>query len=130
MAHPLAQPSLVAAAAIWLALIALGEDAWTPSLAHYAMYAESALIPVATYMLHYVVQPIRHESLYKKYAGKRNMKANVYVRQWALTCWAEGTMLYLAADLPAVKNEFRAQKRLRSLRTGGVGEMNLVEPGV
>ncbi|KAJ7848375.1 cyclin-like protein, partial [Mycena olivaceomarginata] len=42
-----AQPSLLAAAAIWLARIALGADAWTPSLVHYAMYAENLLIPVA-----------------------------------------------------------------------------------
>ncbi|KAJ7817505.1 A/B/D/E cyclin [Mycena olivaceomarginata] len=111
-----AQPSLLAAAAIWLARIALGADAWTPSLVHYAMYAENVLIPVATHMLYYVVQPIRHESLYKKYAGKRNMKASVYMRQWALARWAEGTMLDLAADLPAMKNEIRVQKHLRSLR--------------
>ncbi|KAJ7804716.1 nime/cyclinb [Mycena leptocephala] len=109
-------PSLVAAAAMWLARIALGEEAWTPTFAHYAMYAESTLIPVAAHMLYYVLRPIRHDSLYKKYAEKRNMKASVYMRQWALARWAEGTMPHLAADLPGVNNEIRVQKRLRALR--------------
>ncbi|KAJ7508197.1 A/B/D/E cyclin [Mycena galericulata] len=111
-----APPSLVAAAAMWLARIVLGEEEWIPALAHYAMYPESAVIPVATHMLSYVLQPIRHEVLYKKYAGKRNMKASVYVRQWALARWAEGTTLDLAADLPAVKDDIREQKRLCALR--------------
>ncbi|KAJ7856952.1 nime/cyclinb [Mycena olivaceomarginata] len=98
-------PSLLAAAAMWLARIALGEEEWSHTLAHYAMYTESVLIPVATHMLYYVLQPIRHQSLYKKYAGKRNMKASVYMRQWALTRWAEDITLDLAADLPDLKNE-------------------------
>jgi hypothetical protein len=46
----------------------------TPNLAHYSSYAESALVPVANIMLNYVLKPIRHESFYKKYAGKRYLK--------------------------------------------------------
>ncbi|KAJ7911392.1 cyclin-like protein, partial [Mycena leptocephala] len=108
-------PSLVAAAAMWLAHIALGEEAWTPPLAHSAMYTETAIIPVATHMLYYVLQPIRQENFYKKYAGKRNMKASVYMRQWALVRWPEGTTPDPAVDLPAVKQEIREKKRLRAL---------------
>ncbi|KAJ7129378.1 cyclin-like protein [Mycena epipterygia] len=111
-----APPSLLAAAAMWLARLALGEEAWTPNLAHYSMYAERALVPVAQHMLHYVLQPIRHESFYKKYAGKRNMKVSVYMRQWALARWTEGAKVDLEAELGDVKNEIRAQKRLRALR--------------
>ncbi|KAJ7157973.1 g2/mitotic-specific cyclin cdc13 [Mycena crocata] len=110
-----APPSLLAAAAMWLARLALGEEVWTPTLAHYAMYAESTLLPVAAYMLRYILQPIRHDSFYKKYAGKRNMKVSVYMRQWALARWAEGMKPDLVADLPGLKAEARAQKRLRAV---------------
>jgi G2/mitotic-specific cyclin 1/2 len=72
-----APPSLVAAAAMWLARLALVEEAaWTAVLAHCTTYAEDALVPVSTHMLQYVLQPIRHENFYKKYAGKRNMKVS------------------------------------------------------
>ncbi|KJA18759.1 hypothetical protein HYPSUDRAFT_1097415 [Hypholoma sublateritium FD-334 SS-4] len=65
-------PSLMAAAAIWLARLALGREKWTPNLEHYTTYAESELIPIATIMLEYIItDPIQHESLYKKYAHKR-----------------------------------------------------------
>ncbi|KAJ6570353.1 cyclin-like protein [Mycena sp. CBHHK59/15] len=106
-------PSLVAAAAMWLARIALGEETWTPNLAHYSTYAESAVLPAANHMLDYILQPIVHESFYKKYAGKKNMKVSVYMRQWALARWAEGTRVDLAAKLQDVKNEIRAQKTVR-----------------
>ncbi|KAJ7847943.1 cyclin-like protein [Mycena olivaceomarginata] len=95
-----APPSLVAAAAMWLARLALvEEEAWTAVLAHCTTYAEDALVPVATHMLQYVLHPIRHENFYKKYAGKRNMKASVYMRHWALTHWTEGVAVNLPADL-------------------------------
>ncbi|KAJ7085406.1 cyclin-like protein [Mycena belliarum] len=111
-----APPSLHAAAAMWLARLALGEDSWTPTLAHYAGYAESALIPVANLMLRFVLAPMRFESFYKKYAGRRNLKVSVYMRQWALARWAEGARPDLAEELRDVKNEIRAQKRLREIR--------------
>ncbi|KAJ7325462.1 A/B/D/E cyclin [Mycena albidolilacea] len=128
-------PSLLAAAAMWLARLALGEgdwlpasstaakdddeDAtvtapkrayvlWTPTLAHYATYAEAELIPAARHMLRYVLQPVRHESFYRKWAGKRNMKVSVYMREWALARWAEGSKPDLALELPALKREMRA----------------------
>ncbi|KAJ7795058.1 cyclin-like protein [Mycena olivaceomarginata] len=128
-------PSLLAAAAMWLARLALGEgdwlpasstsakdddeDAtvtaqkrayvlWTPTLAHYATYAEAELLPAARHMLRYVLQPVRHESFYRKWAGKRNMKVSVYMREWALARWAEGSKPDLALELPALKREMRA----------------------
>jgi G2/mitotic-specific cyclin 1/2 len=57
-------PSLLAATTMWLARLALGEEDWTPTLAHYAMDVESALAPVASHMLRYILQPVRHESFY------------------------------------------------------------------
>ena len=46
----------------------------TPNLAHYSTYPESALIPTANLMLNYVLKPVRHQSFFRKYAGKRYMK--------------------------------------------------------
>ncbi|KAF7296095.1 MFS domain-containing protein [Mycena kentingensis (nom. inval.)] len=100
-------PSMLSAAAMWLARLALGQTAWTPTLAHYAGYRESALVPVANVMLRYLVQPIKHESFYKKYAGKRNMKVSVFMRQWVLGRWTEGAKIELTADLGALKREAR-----------------------
>lgn len=90
-----APPSLMAAAAIWLARMALGMEQWvrpfflcirpflnysfslqTANLAHYSSYKESALIPTANLMLNYILKPIRHESFHKKYAGKRYYKVS------------------------------------------------------
>ena len=48
----------------------------TPNLAHYSSYPESALIPTANLMLNFVLKPIRHQSFYRKYAGKKFMKVS------------------------------------------------------
>ncbi|KIP03552.1 hypothetical protein PHLGIDRAFT_77416 [Phlebiopsis gigantea 11061_1 CR5-6] len=71
-----APPSLVAAAALWLARLVVGEVEWTPNLAHYSSYPESALIPTANLMLNYVLKPIKHQSFFRKYAGKKFMKVS------------------------------------------------------
>jgi hypothetical protein len=49
----------------------------TPNLAHYSSYPESALIPTANLMLNYVLKPIKHQSFFRKYAGKKFMKVSV-----------------------------------------------------
>lgn len=46
----------------------------TPNLAHYSSYSESSLIPTANLMLNYILKPVKHESFFKKYAGKRFFK--------------------------------------------------------
>ncbi|KAF7349261.1 hypothetical protein MSAN_01715600 [Mycena sanguinolenta] len=105
-----APPSLLAAAAIWLARIALGEENWTPNLAHYSSYPESALLPTANLMLNYILKPSRHESFHLKYSGKKFSKASVYMRQWALERWDENTLVDLAAELASLKTEIRAER--------------------
>ncbi|KAH9477831.1 G2/mitotic-specific cyclin cdc13 [Psilocybe cubensis] len=102
-----APPSLMAAAAIWLARLALGMEQWTPNLAHFSSYRESALIPTANLMLNYILKPIRHESFHKKYAAKRYFKSSVYMRNWALDRWGEGTQVDLAKELPTIKAEIK-----------------------
>lgn len=103
-------PSLVAAAATWLGRLILGNDKWTPNHAHYSSYAESSIIPTANLMLNYILKPIRHESFYKKYAGKRFMKVSILVREWALERWEEGEQVSLLAELPAIRTRNRADR--------------------
>ncbi|KAF9445675.1 hypothetical protein P691DRAFT_795336 [Macrolepiota fuliginosa MF-IS2] len=105
-----APPSLMAAASIWLARLALGYEQWTPNLAHYSGYSESALVPTANLMLNYVLKPIRHESFHKKYAGKRYYKSSIYMREWALDRWPEETQVNLAHELPRLKVEIRIER--------------------
>ncbi|KAJ7136033.1 cyclin-like protein [Mycena epipterygia] len=105
-----APPSLLAAAAIWLARMALGDENWTPNLAHYSSYPESALLPTANLMLNYILKPPRHEAFHHKYAGKKFSKASVYMRQWALERWEEGTLVDIAEELTQLKNEIRAER--------------------
>ncbi|KAJ3841908.1 cyclin-like protein [Lentinula raphanica] len=105
-----APPSLLAAAAMWLARMSLGIEVWTPNLAHYSTYSESVLMPTANLMLNYILKPIRHESFYRKYARRKYMKVSVFMRRWATNRWPEGTMVNLQEELPALKADCRAQR--------------------
>jgi len=112
-----APPSLLSAAAIWLSRVMLGHEDWTPNLAHYSSYPESALVPTANLMLNYILKPIRHPSFYKKYASKKFMKASVFARKWALNRWEEGTQVDLSAELLSVKALIRAARE-RAIEAG------------
>ncbi|THU94719.1 A/B/D/E cyclin [Dendrothele bispora CBS 962.96] len=111
-----APPSLLAAAALWLARLSLGQENWTPNLAHYSSYPESALIPTANLMLNYTLKAIKHESFFKKYARKRFMKVSIYFRRWAMERWDEDTPVNLAAELPGVKADIRAARLEEELK--------------
>ncbi|KAF7792064.1 hypothetical protein EIP86_003092 [Pleurotus ostreatoroseus] len=102
-----APPSLMAAAAIWLARLILGFSDWTPNLAHYSSYSESEIIPTANLMLNYILKPVRHESFFRKYAGKKFMKSSIFCREWALSHWTEGRTVSLADELPGLKELIR-----------------------
>ncbi|KAJ4466932.1 cyclin-like protein [Lentinula edodes] len=105
-----APPSLLAAAAMWLARISLGSEIWTPNLAHYSTYSESVLIPTANLMLNYILKPIKHESFYRKYARRKYMKVSVFMRRWAMNRWQEGIPVDLKAELPALKADCQAHR--------------------
>jgi len=107
-----APPSLMAAAAIWLARMALGMEQWTANFAHYSSYKESALIPTANLMLNYILKPIRHESFHKKYAGKRYYKSSLYMREWALDRWSENTQVDLRKELIRIKAEIKIEREV------------------
>ncbi|KAF8907491.1 cyclin-like protein [Mucidula mucida] len=104
-------PSLLAAAAMWLARLVLGMEQWTPNLAHYSTYSQSEILPTANLMLNYILKPPRHEQFHKKYAKKQNMKASEIVRGWALQRWEEGSQVMLQQELPSIKAEIRAARR-------------------
>lgn len=46
-------------------------------------------------MLTYILRAVKHESFYKKYAGKKYLKASTYVRDWA---WAKFGAAEVAYD--------------------------------
>ncbi|KAG8691367.1 G2/mitotic-specific cyclin [Ceratobasidium sp. 423] len=51
-------------------------------------YSEEELLPCANIMLNYIVQPpSAHESLWKKYSGKKYFKCATYARKWAEQRW-------------------------------------------
>ncbi|KAI0031941.1 A/B/D/E cyclin [Vararia minispora EC-137] len=112
-----APPSLLAAASIWLSRLMLGREEWTPNLAHYSSYAESALIPTANLMLNYILKSVRHPSFYKKYASKKFMKASVFARKWAMNRWQENYQVQLEEELPSLKALIRVT-RDRAIKDG------------
>ncbi|CAE6441652.1 unnamed protein product [Rhizoctonia solani] len=96
-------PSQIAAASLWLARLILDRDPWNGNLIHYSTYREKDLIEPANIMLNYMLEPIKHEAFWKKYASKRYMKVSPYVREWALMRWSEGDEVDLTAELPSLR---------------------------
>lgn len=89
MEHP---PSLIAAAAAWLAREVLERGEWTPTLVHYSTYSEQELLGTAEIMLDYCLRPITHQFFHKKYAHKKFMRASTYVVDWARKSFPEGVV--------------------------------------
>ncbi|KAB5589297.1 G2/mitotic-specific cyclin cdc13 [Ceratobasidium theobromae] len=95
--------SQIAAASLWLARLILDRDPWNGNLVHYSTYREKDLLEPANIMINYLLEPIKHEAFWKKYASKRYMKVSPYVRDWALMKWQEGQEVDLAAELPELR---------------------------
>lgn len=77
-------PSLCAAASMFLSRKMLGKGQWDGNLIHYSGgYTKDELAPVCNMVMEYLVQPVVHDELFKKYASRRFMKASVISRQWA-----------------------------------------------
>ncbi|BGP57727.1 hypothetical protein JCM8202_002380 [Rhodotorula sphaerocarpa] len=110
-------PSLIAAAATWLARKVLSSGPWDANLVHYSGYSEDELKPTAQLMLDYVVRtsqrltawsqiaadtgevenPLElnpedheyeHPNFIKKYGAKKFFKASTSVRKWAESTFA------------------------------------------
>lgn len=69
--HP---PSLVAAAAMYLARLALDRGEWDSTLSKYAGYTENEIMPVFKLMVDYLHQPVAHDAFFRKYASKKFLK--------------------------------------------------------
>ncbi|KXT07334.1 hypothetical protein AC578_513 [Pseudocercospora eumusae] len=76
-------PSQVAAAAMYLARLALDRGEWDATLAKYAGYTEADIQPVFKLMVDYLYSPVVHEAFFRKYASKKFLKASIVLRQWA-----------------------------------------------
>ncbi|EPQ30992.1 uncharacterized protein PFL1_01181 [Pseudozyma flocculosa PF-1] len=89
MEHP---PSLIAAAAVWLAREVLERGEWTPTLVHYSTYSEEELLGTAEIMLDYCLRPIAYPFFHKKYSAKKFMRASTYVADWARSTFPEAVV--------------------------------------
>ncbi|PVF97385.1 hypothetical protein CPB86DRAFT_798109 [Serendipita vermifera] len=115
-------PSCIAAAAMWLARLALDRGEWTANLAHYAGYKEAELLPCANVMLNYILKYPKHASLFEKYASRKFNKASVFMRSWALARWDEGWDVDLGECLEALKEDSKAR-----ILAGTAGVVELLE---
>lgn len=77
------RPSHVAAAAMYLARLILDRGEWDETLTYYAGYTEEEIAPVFMLMVDYLARPVVHEAFFKKYAGKKFLKASIMTRSWA-----------------------------------------------
>jgi G2/mitotic-specific cyclin 1/2 len=75
-------PSEIAAAGLYLARRMLERGDWDLNLIHYSGYSEEQLAACANLMIDFLSHPTQHDAVYRKYSGKKFMKASVYVRDW------------------------------------------------
>lgn len=74
--HP---PSLVAAAAMYLARLCMDRGPWDATLAKYAGYTEQEIQPVFKLMVEYLAGPVVHDAFFRKYASKKFLKGKLAV---------------------------------------------------
>ena len=67
-------PSHVAAAAMYLARLAMDRGEWDATLAKYAGYTEQEIQPVFKLMVDYLAAPVAHDAFFRKYASKKFLK--------------------------------------------------------
>lgn len=84
-------PSMLAAAAMWLARLCLDRGPWHANMVHYSEYSQEEVLPCAQIMLDFVLnKDLDHTSaFFKKYASKKHLKASVFVRDWAIQRWPD-----------------------------------------
>ncbi|CAE6406551.1 unnamed protein product [Rhizoctonia solani] len=80
-------PSMLAAAGLWLARLILDKPEWDANLEHYSGYSENKLVRCANVMVNFLLQPIKHESLWRKYSKKKYLKCAIVARKWAEVRW-------------------------------------------
>ncbi|KAK0496222.1 g2/mitotic-specific cyclin cdc13 [Armillaria luteobubalina] len=118
--------SLVAAASLWLARLALGREEWTPNLAHYSTFKENELLPTANILLNHLLRLEDRQSatLIKKYSSKKFAKASLTMRRWVLSHWPEGSRVDLPAVLPLLKAAIQERRIAETIRKAEEEEFN------
>ncbi|KAK0480914.1 nime/cyclinb [Armillaria novae-zelandiae] len=118
--------SLVAAASLWLARLALGREDWTPNLAHYSTFKENELLPTANILLNHLLRSEERQSatLVKKYSSKKFAKASLTMRRWVLSHWPEGSRVDLPAVLPLLKAAIQERRIAETIRKAEEEEFN------
>lgn len=74
--HP---PSLVAAAAMYLARLCMDRGPWDATLAKYAGYTEQEIQPAFKLMVEYLSAPVVHDAFFRKYASKKFLKGKLVI---------------------------------------------------
>ncbi|KAJ3276703.1 G2/mitotic-specific cyclin, partial [Borealophlyctis nickersoniae] len=74
-------PSMVAAAALWLARRMLTREEWHANMVHYSGYTQEQLLHCAGLMVNYL-RSTKSENLYRKYATRRYTKASIFAAEF------------------------------------------------
>ncbi|KAF8189336.1 nime/cyclinb [Pholiota molesta] len=101
-------PSLLSAAAIWLARLSLGREEWVGGL----RTIKGAYPNRHEHAEYITTVPVQHESLYKKYAHKRYFRCSTYMQSWSLERWPENGDVNLKKDLADIKDEIRRHREV------------------
>ncbi|KAJ3087855.1 G2/mitotic-specific cyclin [Quaeritorhiza haematococci] len=75
-------PSMVAAAAMYLARKVLTNGDWTPAFIQQSGYQEHELMDCARTMLDCVAHPAKHAATYEKYADQRFLSASAFMAEY------------------------------------------------
>lgn len=75
----------------------------TSTYVQYSGYSEDAILPIATIMLNYLLQPIKHENFHKKYSLRRFYKVAQFVYSWTRERWSEGDTVDLVDRLSQLR---------------------------
>jgi G2/mitotic-specific cyclin 1/2 len=99
-------PSMLAAAAMWLARLCFDRGPWHANMVHYSTYAQHELLDCAQVMIDFVVDPKLDmtTAFFKKYASRKHLKASIFARDWALHRWpdsAKGRSRHQGRELEA-----------------------------
>ena len=77
------RPSLISAASTYLARTMLKrEDVWTSGLQYYSGYSEADVTPCVQDMLVFFSKKTKLDSIYKKFASSKLLRASLFVEQY------------------------------------------------
>ncbi|RKP21874.1 A/B/D/E cyclin, partial [Rozella allomycis CSF55] len=75
-------PSMIAAAAVWLARKMLHRGPWNNNLIHYSGYFEDEVLPCVQLLIKSLSKPHEYDIIYKKYSSRKFLKASIFVHDF------------------------------------------------